>query len=257
MHEVRAFYDELASNYHLIYEDWWSSVERQGRALHALIESRLGPGPKRVLDCTCGIGTQTLGLSLHGHQLLGTDLSGVAIARASEEALARGLVAEFRVWDVRDLTSLEGGPFDVVLSADNSLSHLATAGELLEAARGMRTQTASKGAAVITLRDYEALLQAGVSTQGPRVYGEPGFGRRVIIQLWDWEDGGPVYNLEHIILTETSDGYRTSSHSCRCRALTRTEVEECFAEAGASSIEWLESEATGFYQPIMWVTWAD
>jgi len=195
MHEVRAFYDELASDYHLIYEDWWSSVERQGRALHALIESRLGPGL--------------------------------------------------------------GGPFDVVLSADNSLSHLATAGELLEAARGMRTQTASKGAAVITLRDYEALLQAGVSTQGPRVYGEPGFGRRVIIQLWDWEDGGPVYNLEHIILTETSDGYRTSSHSCRCRALTRTEVEECFAEAGASSIEWLESEATGFYQPIMWVTWAD
>jgi ubiquinone/menaquinone biosynthesis C-methylase UbiE len=70
MHEVREFYDELASDYHLIYEDWWSSVERQGRALNALIESRPGPGPKRVLDCTCGIGTQALGLSLHGHHLL-------------------------------------------------------------------------------------------------------------------------------------------------------------------------------------------
>ena len=122
---------------------------------------------------------------------------------------------------------------------------------------GMRAQTAAKGAAVVTMRDYDALIRAGVSTQGPRVYGEPGLGRRVIIQLWDWEDGRPVYNLEHIILTETADGYRTSSHSCRCRALMRTEVEQCFVEAGASSVEWLESGASGFYQPIMWVNWPD
>ena len=115
----------------------------------------------------------------------------------------------------------------------------------------------AKGAAVVTMRDYDALIRAGVSTQGPRVYGELGLGRRVIIQLWDWEDGRPVYNLEHIILTETADGYRTSSHSCRCRALMRTEVEQCFVEAGASSVEWLESEASGFYQPIMWVNWPD
>jgi len=26
---------------------------------------------------------------------------------------------------------------------------------------------------------------------------------------------------------------------------------------GASDIEWLEPEATGFYHPIMWVTWLD
>ena len=100
MHEVRAFYDELASDYHLIYEDWWSSVQRQGRALNALIERRIGSGPKRVLDCTCGIGTQALGFSALGYQVLGTDLSEAAVSRATEEALARGLGAEFRVCDV-------------------------------------------------------------------------------------------------------------------------------------------------------------
>ena len=229
---MRAFYDDLASDYHLIYEDWWSSVERQGRALHALIETRLGTGSKRVLDCTCGIGTQALGLSWQGHRVLGTDLSEAAISRAPKEARARDLAAEFQVWDVRSLASLDEGPFDLVLSADNSLSHLITLEELRDAARGIRVQTASRGAAVITLRDYEALLRAGVSTQGPRVYGEPGSGRRGIVQLWDWEDGGPVYKLEHIILTESSDGYRTASHSCRCRALTRAEVGGCFVEAG-------------------------
>jgi len=34
------FYDELADLYHLIYEDWSVSVERQGRLLAELIRAR-------------------------------------------------------------------------------------------------------------------------------------------------------------------------------------------------------------------------
>jgi hypothetical protein len=34
---VRAFYDELAPLYHLIYENWEASVARQGAALASLI----------------------------------------------------------------------------------------------------------------------------------------------------------------------------------------------------------------------------
>ena len=116
-------------------------MQRQGRALNALIERRIGSGPKRVLDCTCGIGTPARGLSALGYQVLGTDLSEAAVSRATEAALARGLGAEFRVCDVRSLESLEGGPFDVVLSADNSLSHLMTSDEVLEVARGWNEGT--------------------------------------------------------------------------------------------------------------------
>ena len=54
------FYDELAPLYHLIYPDWAASVVHQGKQLSALIEAEW-PGSRKVLDLSCGIGTQSIG----------------------------------------------------------------------------------------------------------------------------------------------------------------------------------------------------
>jgi hypothetical protein len=51
------FYDELAPLYHLIFEDWDVSIERQGSDLAAIIRAEW-PGHRTVLDVSCGIGTQ-------------------------------------------------------------------------------------------------------------------------------------------------------------------------------------------------------
>ncbi|MEU9750685.1 class I SAM-dependent methyltransferase [Streptomyces niveus] len=72
---VARFYDQLAADYHLIYDHWDGSTERQGRALDTVIRSVLGQQPATVLDCACGIGTQAVGLALRGHRVTGTDIS--------------------------------------------------------------------------------------------------------------------------------------------------------------------------------------
>lgn len=75
------FYDELAPLYHLIYQDWAASVIRQGKQLSALIETEW-PGSKKVLDLSCGIGTQCIGLAQQGYTLVGSDISPNAVCRA-------------------------------------------------------------------------------------------------------------------------------------------------------------------------------
>ena len=47
---VRAFYDELAPLYHLVYEDWESSVARQGAALASLIAEHWGADTRSILQ---------------------------------------------------------------------------------------------------------------------------------------------------------------------------------------------------------------
>jgi 2-polyprenyl-3-methyl-5-hydroxy-6-metoxy-1,4-benzoquinol methylase len=62
------------------------------------------------LDCTCGIGTQALGLAALGYSVVGTDISTEAIRRARTEAETRGLNAQFRVADLRSLSVARAGP---------------------------------------------------------------------------------------------------------------------------------------------------
>ena len=129
-HDSRDFYDDLADDYHLIYPDWDASIERQGAALDAVIRGLLGepgrseqPGPLDILDCSCGIGTQALGLAALGHRVVGSDLSPTSARRAAAEGVKRGTPVATVAADMRRLP-FEGERFDVVLTADNSVAHL-------------------------------------------------------------------------------------------------------------------------------------
>jgi SAM-dependent methyltransferase len=111
---VRAFYDELAPLYHLIFMNWEASVARQGGELASLIAEYWGADARSVLDASLGIGTQALGLLEKGFRVTGSDLSAGAVGRARREAIARrlplfSLVADFRALPVRPAA------FDVVL----------------------------------------------------------------------------------------------------------------------------------------------
>lgn len=82
MNNSKNFYEDLSSVYHLIFENWDASIQQQGAALAKIL-----PPPHLVdtiLDCACGIGTQTFALANRGYKVEGVDLSPSAIERAKE-----------------------------------------------------------------------------------------------------------------------------------------------------------------------------
>ena len=124
MDPIATFYDALADDYHLVYQDWELSIGRQAAALDRIIREELSGSKHRVLDCTCGIGTQSLGLARLGYEVVGTDISQRSIDRARSENERLGLSVRFGVQDLRSLSFEPSEVFDVVLSADNSIPHL-------------------------------------------------------------------------------------------------------------------------------------
>jgi SAM-dependent methyltransferase len=189
---VRAFYDELAPLYHLVYDDWETSVARQGAALASLIAEHWGADARAVLDAALGIGTQALGLLARGLRVTGSDLAPGAVSRARREAAVRRLpllclVADFRALPVRSAT------FDVVLVCDNSLPHLDSEadieGALAECFRCVRRG----GGCLISMRDYGSPPPSG--TVEVRPYGERHWAGRQyhLRQVWTWR--GPRYDL--------------------------------------------------------------
>jgi len=251
MDEVSEFYDELSARYHLLFVDWDEAVARHGRVVDGIIGELLGPGPKRVLDAACGIGTQAIGLAQCGHQVTGTDLSSAAVARAGQEAARLGVALSTQVADLRKLAEVVSGPFDVACVLDNALPHLDGEGEVSQALEHLAALLAPGGLFLASVRDYDAMLRDRPRVEAPRVIDEPG-GHRVVFQVWDWAADGGSYRL-HLYFVHYRDGRgaETQVFTSRYWPLTRARLESLLDKAGFKEVAWHEPEGTGFHQPIV------
>lgn len=248
--DTTAFYDDLAEHYHLIFEDWSRSIELQASILGPLLEERLAAAPLHVLDCACGIGTQALGIAARGHSVTASDLSGEAVRRAERETRARNLEISFQVADMRNLSIHPAAAFDAVLAGDNSLPHLLSDDDLIQACESIRSRLKPGGILLATLRDYDSLLESRPTVQGPVFYADQDQDqRRIVHQVWDWD--GNEYDV-HLYLSWKSGSLWISKHyASRYRALRRPEISAVLFSTGFSQIEWLMPETTSFYQPIV------
>ena len=150
---VKTFYDELASNYHLIFEDWEVSIKRQAAVLGSVLERELSSTNLRILDCACGIGTQTVGLASSGYRVTACDLSSAAVKRMCAEASQRRLAVQGFVADLLDLTTIPGVDFDAAICMDNALPHLDGQDQVAQAATQIRRKLRPGGLFVASIRD--------------------------------------------------------------------------------------------------------
>lgn len=253
------FYDALAPDYHLIFADWDQSIARQSAALDRLIRAHTWDQPPlTLLDCSCGIGTQALGLAARGYRVHATDLSAPSVRRAAAEAERRGLALTTGVADLRALGEQVTGQFDVVLSCDNALPHLLTDADLLAAARAMRDRLRPGGLVLISIRDYDYYQdqRAGQGSEQrtnalpPQVMDDER-GRRMVFQVWDWSEDGQTYTVTLFLVQSEPPGYRTRHYTTTYRALRRSELNALLAQAGLDDIRWHMPQDTGYHQPIV------
>lgn len=247
---VAAFYDDLAAHYHLIYPDWREAVVRQGQLLDALLRAEGVAPPARVLDCSCGIGTQAIGLALRGYSVHATDLSPAAVARAAAEARTFGVALTTGVADFRALATEVPGEYDVVLSCDNAVPHLLTDADLLTAARSMRAKLRPGGLLLVSIRDYDALVAERPRALTPRVF-DGADGRRIVFQVWDWDAEGRTYLVNHFIVREAGGRWETLYTATRYRALRRDELAAALREAGFADLRWRFPESGAYGQPVV------
>lgn len=240
------FYDDLAPLFHLVHADWDASIARQAKELDSVIRERWGEKAREILDASCGVGTQALGLAALGYRVSGSDISEGALARARREAAARGVQLELQVADLRDLQARHGRQFDVVISCDNSVPHLLTDAEILAAFRQMHACTRPGGGCLVSVRDYAAMepAQTRVVPFGVRHQG----GKRIlVVQVWEYQ--GAIYDF-HMYFVEDEGGPQVSTRVLRSRyyAVSIARLLELMQEAGYSDVARLDGR---YYQPLL------
>ena len=247
---VQQFYDELSGKYHLLFPDWRDSVRWQGQVLDTIIQREVNTTKKALLDCSCGIGTQAIGLALRGYQVHGTDVSPAAIERAKKEAISFGVTASFGIADLLTLDKQVSDCFDIIVSCDNTLPHLLADNDLLTVLTNIWGKLEPGGLFMSSIRDYDQIVKNRPKFTTPREF-DGVHGRRIVFQTWEWLEGKRDYLFHLFILKENKGNWKVSQYTTQYRTLLRDELTEILDLAGYSDIHWQMPSESGYYQPIV------
>ncbi len=241
------FYDQFAPFYHLVFgRGFDGAIKYHSKILDSIIQQHWGTEARSVLDVSCGIGTQSLGLAQRGYQVTASDLSPKAIERAKREADARGLTIDFSVADMRQAYDHHSRQFDIVLSADNAVPHLLSDDEILGAFRQLFKCCRPGGGCVVTVRDYENedLTNGRVIPYDLKV--ENGI-RYLVFQVWEFD--GSIYELSmYFVQDEGAAECKTRVVHTKYYAIGTWQLMDLMEQAGFEQVRKIDDV---YFQPVI------
>jgi len=113
---TQSFYDEMATQYEKLFLDWQSTTREQAVILDRIFKEHGFDAKAHVLDCACGIGTQSIGLAALGYQVSASDISHGELAEATARANNNGVRITFKHADFRNLSGAFLEQFDIVIA---------------------------------------------------------------------------------------------------------------------------------------------
>lgn len=244
---IQTFYNNIAAQYDKLFFDWQATVAEQAALLDKLFQDNGFNRSARILDCACGIGTQSIGLAELGYDVTASDISEAELAEAKERAAKNHASIRFARADFRSLADIFTEQFDIIIAMDNALPHMLSAEDLASAVKSIAGRLTAGGMFVASIRDYDALLLDKPPYSPPYIHQTPA-GQRVSFQTWVWQDDH--YTLTQYIIDD-EETLQTSKFVCEYRATRRDELTELLHADGCSKVTWLSPEETGFYQPIV------
>ena len=246
---VADYYSQLAPYYKLIYPDWDASLQRQAADLDGVIREYIGEQAKTVLDAACGIGTQCIGLAKLGYAVTASDLSPVAVEQAQREATRLQVQIEFNVADMRQVWQVYRRQFDLLIACDNSVPHLLTDGDILQAFEQFYQCLRVGGGCLISVRDYARMDRPQGRRQiYPRLVHPAGSGQIVLLDVWHFE--GAYYDITTYIIQDEGQAEASTQvlRGGRYYCVEIPQLENLFRSAGFREVIVLRER---YFQPLL------
>lgn len=246
---IKNYYDDLASYYKFIYPDWDRSVQRQAEMLESVLREYSGKNTETILDVSCGIGTQSIGLAELGYKVTACDLSSSEISIAQEEAIKRGVDIDFYVGDMRKVWDTFQRQYDVIISCDNSVPHLLSDEDILTAFQQFFRCTTPGGVCVLSVRDYEKMERNNTQIfMNPRLVHQVGNEQIVLFDVWKFD--GDYYEITTYIIHDTGDAEVKThvAHGGKYYCVKISTLDNLLHKAGYVEIHTLYDR---FFQPLL------
>lgn len=244
---ITDFYNGISCHYHLIYHSWYDSINKQAEDLNYIIENYWKGKVSTILDASCGIGTQALGLAKLGFKVTGSDISSKEIKRAKTEAELRKLKIKFSIADMRELSGHHKQKYDLVISCDNSLPHLLSDNDITKALIQFYKCVRTGGGILVSLRDYAKENLKGIQLK-PYKIRRIGDTKYIIYQVWEFTDSEHYSISMYFIEDKGTKDCKISVFRSKYYAITVDRIVELMKKVGFIDIRRYDNK---YFQPVL------
>ncbi|MFX1341318.1 MAG: class I SAM-dependent methyltransferase [Promethearchaeota archaeon] len=216
----------------LIYDqaiDWEQRLAREIPFLSKIIRNNSNA---RILDLACGSGRHAVALAAQGHEVTGLDLSPQMIEAAKHHAKEKGVVAQFFLADMRQMTALLECPFDLIICLGNSLALLPTLTDVQHTLTDIHQLLIDGGLFVSQTLNFEEIRQTGFRFF-PLKSGQTKDGKEVVFaRFFEPEKTDESRLLVFLSITRTESGWQPTLSSQQVLQLSKPIIQSALHEAG-------------------------
>lgn len=253
---VAELYDDIADVYSSYYADYAGAVQKQGKDLSNIIRGHIDTKMPRVLDCSCGIGTQAIGMRLNGCVVSGCDISPKSIDQARQNAGKFGVEdIDFQVADMRHIIDLyPARSFDAVVSCGNSLAHLLEDSDMDSMLAGARKLLRTGGVFLSALTDHEDKEPRQENQFYDAHIKRTDDGQKTVnFQVWTWVKYPEIYICDDYTINDATGQPNAvlKKVSAPFRIWRREKLFALAEKHGFAGAAWLKPEDTGHHNPIL------
>lgn len=198
---------------------------------------------KRVLDLTCGTGSQVLFLAKRGFEMTGADFSPDLLKLAKIKAKREGLKVKFIDGDMRNLRL---GEFDAVITIANAIGHL-TKTSFAKAIRNIGKNLKMGGIYIFDIFNLEAMTKAAVANLACCRRGKVGDTQMLNTQLSTLDKkSGILTSFDSYMTQKHADRPHSFNHKFALQLYSVGQLSEILSQNGFKVLEQREIDGSSF-----------
>lgn len=224
--DVAGFYDKLAADYDAM-TGFTKRLGQEESTFRSLVQRF---SIRKAVDAGCGTGFHSVLLAKLGVEVIGVDVSGEMLARASGHAREMNVAATFLESTFQEIGKRIANPVDAVFCLGNSLAHLLSTSELLDSLRGFAAVLRTGGTLFVQVLNYDRIM-----SHRKRVQSVKEEGNTLFVRFYDFEPDGVRFNI--LKLQRSGTGFQHEMNSVRLRPVLRGELSQLLSMAGFKDVK--------------------